>query len=122
MWAEKGESAKQLLRDKRESLPKPAGQPERVDDAFELRHPPSIRPLPQPQLVVSYRSWNSILPSPKKHGLRWCLRYPLNYRDLQEITYAKVKKVWMYLYRAVDSQGDSMKQVAFIASLFGVAV
>ncbi len=68
-------------------------------------------------------------------------------------TYVKVKKVWMYLSRVVDSEGntlefllsprhdayeamhmlrkgqirgrekgDSMKQVAFIGSLFGVAV
>ena len=29
------ESAKQLLQDKRESLPRPPGQPERVDSTFE---------------------------------------------------------------------------------------
>src|SRR6266516_519072 len=83
--------------------------------------------------------------------VRWYLRYPLSYRDLEEImlergfqidhttiyrwdqcyapeleqrcrshlkvtndswrvdeTYIKVKKVWMYLYRAVDSQGNTL--------------
>jgi IS6 family transposase len=84
--------------------------------------------------------------------IRWYLRYPLSYRDLEEImlerglhvdhttiyrwvqhyapelekrcwlhlqatndswrvdeTYIKVKKVWMYLYRAVDSQGNTLE-------------
>jgi transposase-like protein len=83
--------------------------------------------------------------------VRWYLRYPLSYRNLEEMmqerglhvdhttiyrwvqdyapeldkrcrpylkattdswrvdeTYIKVKKVWMYLYRAVDSQGDTL--------------
>src|ERR1700682_5199699 len=76
---------------------------------------------------------------------RWYLRYPLGYRDLEEMmlerglhvalvqhyapelekrcrphlkattdswrvdeTYVKVKKVWMYLYRAVDSVGNTL--------------
>ena len=129
--------------------------------------------------------------------VRWYLRYPLSYRDLEEMmlerglhvdhttiyrwvqyyapelekrcrphlnatndswrvdeTYVKVKKVWMYLKRLVKlgmgffsfetawrtlqgyeamnmlrkgqihgvEKGDSMKQVTFLASLFGVAV
>jgi IS6 family transposase len=84
--------------------------------------------------------------------IRWYLRYPLSYRDLEEMmlergwhvdhttiyrwvqhyapelekrcqphlkttndswrvdeTYVKVKKVWMYLYRAVDSQGNTLE-------------
>jgi len=84
--------------------------------------------------------------------VRWYLRYPLSYRDLEEMmlerglhadhttiyrwvqyyapeleqhcrsylkattdswrvdeTYIKVKKVWMYLYRAVDSQGNTLE-------------
>ncbi len=84
--------------------------------------------------------------------VRWYLRYPLSYRDLEKImlergfqidhttiyrwdqcyapeleqccrshlketndswrvdeTYIKVKKVWMYLYRAVDSQGNTLE-------------
>jgi transposase, IS6 family len=84
--------------------------------------------------------------------VRWYLRYPLSYRDLEEImrerglhidhttiyrwvqcyapelekrcrphlkttndswrvdeTYIKVKKVWMYLYRAVDSRGNTLE-------------
>jgi IS6 family transposase len=84
--------------------------------------------------------------------VRWYLRYPLSYRDLEEMmlerglhvnhttiyrwvqhyapelekrcrphlkvtndswrvdeTYVKVKKVWMYLYRAVDSQGNTLE-------------
>src|SRR5215469_8257320 len=84
--------------------------------------------------------------------VRWYLRYPLSYRDLEEIllergvhvdhttisrwvqgygpelekrcrshlkatndswrvdeTYVKVKKAWMYLYRAVDSQGNTLE-------------
>lgn len=84
--------------------------------------------------------------------VRWYLRYPLSYRDLEEMmferglcidhttiyrwvqhyapelerrcrshlkttndswrvdeTYVKVKKVWMYLYRAVDSQGTTLE-------------
>ena len=83
--------------------------------------------------------------------VRWYLRYPLSYRDLEEMmlrarfacrshddlplgaalrnrtgealpphlkmtndswrideTYVKVKKVWMYLYRAVDSEGNTL--------------
>ena len=83
--------------------------------------------------------------------VRWYLRYPLSYRDLEEMmrerglhidhttiyrwvqhyapelekrcrshlkattdswrvdeTYVNVKKVWMYLYRAVDSQGNTL--------------
>src|SRR5437764_3085576 len=83
---------------------------------------------------------------------RWYLRYPLSYRDLEEMmlerglhvdhttiyrwvqhyapelekrcrphlnatndswrvdeTYVKVKKIWMYLYRAVDSQGNTLE-------------
>jgi transposase-like protein len=83
--------------------------------------------------------------------VRWYLRYPLNYRDMEEMmlerglrvdhttiyrwvqyyapalekrcrpylnatndswrvdeTYVKVKKVWMYLYRAVDSAGNTL--------------
>src|SRR5437764_3709797 len=83
---------------------------------------------------------------------RWYLRYPLSYRDLEEMmlerglhvdhttiyrwvqhyapelekrcrphlnatndswrvdeTYIKVKKVWMYLYRAVDSEGNTLE-------------
>src|SRR2546425_1020453 len=83
--------------------------------------------------------------------VRWYLRYPLSYRDLEEMmlerglhvdhtkiyrwvqyyapelekrcrphlkatadswrvdeTYVKVKKVWMYLYRAVDSAGNTL--------------
>src|SRR5947208_12680637 len=83
--------------------------------------------------------------------VRWYLRYPLSYRDLEEMmrerglsidhttiyrwvqryapeletrcrphlkatndswrvdeTYIKVKKVWMYLYRAVDSEGNTL--------------
>ena len=84
--------------------------------------------------------------------LRWYLRYPLSYRDLEEMllergvhvdhttiyrwvqryapelerrcrphlkatndswrvdeTYVKVKGVWMYLYRAVDSEGNTLE-------------
>jgi IS6 family transposase len=84
--------------------------------------------------------------------VRWYLRYPLSYRDLEEMmlerglhidhttiyrwvqsyapelekrcrphlkatndswrvdeTYIKVKKVWMYLYRAIDSQGNTLE-------------
>src|SRR5213078_3146171 len=84
--------------------------------------------------------------------VRWYLRYPLSYRNLEEMmrerglhidhttiyrwvqcyapelekccrshlkatpdswrvdeTYVKVKKVWMYLYRAVDSQGNTLE-------------
>src|SRR5436853_353360 len=84
--------------------------------------------------------------------VRWYLRYPLTYRDLEEMmgerglhidhttiyrwvqhyapelekrcrphlkatndswrvdeTYVKVKKAWMYLYRAVDSQGNTLE-------------
>jgi IS6 family transposase len=84
--------------------------------------------------------------------VRWYLRYPLSYRDLEEMmlerglhidhttiyrwvqlyapeleqrcrshlkttndswrvdeTYVKVKKVWKYLYRAVDSQGNTLE-------------
>jgi transposase, IS6 family len=84
--------------------------------------------------------------------VRWYLRYPLSYRDLEEMmrerglsidhttiyrwvqryapeletrcrphlkatngswrvdeTYLKVKKVWMYLYRAVDSEGNTLE-------------
>ena len=84
--------------------------------------------------------------------VRWYLRYPLSYRDLEGMmlgrglridhttiyrwvqcyapelekrcrphlkatndswrvdeTYIKVKKVWMYLYRAVDSQGNTLE-------------
>src|SRR5207248_1077910 len=84
--------------------------------------------------------------------VRWYLRYPLSYRDLEEMmlerglhidhttiyrwvqhyapepekrcqphlkmtndswrvdeTYVKVKKAWMYLYRAVDSQGNTLE-------------
>src|SRR5437868_8841595 len=84
--------------------------------------------------------------------VRWYLRYPLSYRDLEEMmlerglhvdhttiyrwvqhyapeleqrcrsylkattdswrvdeTYIKVKKLWMYLYRAVDSQGNTLE-------------
>jgi IS6 family transposase len=84
--------------------------------------------------------------------VHWYLRYPLSYRDLEEMmrerglhidhttiyrwvqcyapeleqccrphlkvindswrfdeTYIKVKKVWMYLYRAVDSQGNNLE-------------
>ncbi len=84
--------------------------------------------------------------------VRWYLRYPLSYRDVEEMmrerglhvdhttiyrwvqryapeleqrcrsylkattdswrvdeTYVKVKKVWMYLYRAVDSQGNTLE-------------
>ena len=83
--------------------------------------------------------------------LRWYLRYPLSYRDLEEMmanegsvdhttiyrwvqryapelekrcrphlkattdswrvdeTYVKVKGIWMYLYRAVDSAGDTLE-------------
>src|SRR5438876_362868 len=84
--------------------------------------------------------------------VRWYLRYPLSYRDLEEMmrerglhidhtktyrwvqhytpelekrcrphlkttndswrvdeTYIKVKKVWMCLYRAVDSQGNTLE-------------
>ena len=84
--------------------------------------------------------------------VRWYLRYPLSYRDLEEMmrerglridhttiyrwvqhsapelekrcrshlkachdswkvdeTYIKVKKVWMYLYRAVDSEGNTLE-------------
>ena len=84
--------------------------------------------------------------------VRWYLRYPLSYRDLEEMmrerglhidhttiyrwvqcyapelekrcrphlkattdswrvdeTYVKVNKVWMYLYRAVDSQGNTLE-------------
>jgi transposase, IS6 family len=84
--------------------------------------------------------------------VRWYLRYPLSYRDLEEMvlerglhidhttiyrwvqhyapelekrcrlhlkatsdswrvdeTYIKVKKAWMYLYRAVDSQGNTLE-------------
>src|SRR5205809_2195298 len=84
--------------------------------------------------------------------VRWYLRYPLSYRDLEEMmrerglhvdhttvyrwvqqyapelerrcrphlkpttdswrvdeTYIKVKKVWMYLHRAVDSQGNTLE-------------
>jgi len=84
--------------------------------------------------------------------IRWYLRYPLSYRDLEEImlerglrvdhttiyrwvqryapelekhcrphlkpcndswkvdeTYIKIKKVWMYLYRAVDSEGNTLE-------------
>src|SRR6266536_90929 len=84
--------------------------------------------------------------------VRWYLRYPLSYRDLEEMmcerglqvdhttiyrwvqhyapeleprcrphlkacndswrvdeTYIKVKKVWVYLYRAVDSQGNTLE-------------
>src|SRR5579864_4076775 len=84
--------------------------------------------------------------------VRWYLRYPLSYRDLEEMmlerglhvdhttiyrwvqsyapelekrcrphlkatndswrvdeTYIKVKKVWLYLYRAVDSQGNTLE-------------
>jgi IS6 family transposase len=84
--------------------------------------------------------------------VRWYLRYPLSYRDLEEMmrerglhvdhttiyrwvqhyapelekrcrphlnitndswrvdeTYVKVKKVWVYLYRAVDSQGNTLE-------------
>src|SRR5258708_9562927 len=84
--------------------------------------------------------------------VRWYLRYPLSYRDLEEMmlerglpvdhttiyrwvqhyapelekrgpphlkatndswrvdeTYVKMKKAWMYLYRAVDSQGNTLE-------------
>ena len=84
--------------------------------------------------------------------VRWYLRYPLSYRDVEEMmlerglhvdhttiyrwlqhyapelekrcrphlnatndswrvdeTYVKVKKVWVYLYRAVDSQGNTLE-------------
>ena len=84
--------------------------------------------------------------------VRWYLRYPLSYRDVEEMmqergirvdhttiyrwvqryapeleqrcrsylkattdswrvdeTYIKVKKLWMYLYRAVDSQGNTLE-------------
>src|SRR6476646_5515716 len=84
--------------------------------------------------------------------VRWYLRYPLSYRDLEEMmierglhidhttiyrwvqhyapelekrcrlhlkatndswrvdeTYVKVKKAWMYLYRAVDSRGKTLE-------------
>jgi hypothetical protein len=84
--------------------------------------------------------------------VRWYLRYPLSYRDLEEImverglsvdhttifrwiqryapelekrcrphlkatndswrvdeTYIKIKKVWFYLYRAVDSEGNTLE-------------
>jgi transposase-like protein len=84
--------------------------------------------------------------------VRWYLRYPLSYRDLEEMmrerglhvdhttiyrwvqhyapelekrcrphlnitndswrvdeTYVKVKKVWVYLYRAVDSEGNTLE-------------
>ena len=47
--------------------------------------------------------------------VRWYLRYSLSYRDLEEImlergleTYIKVKGVWKYLYRAVDSKGNTL--------------
>jgi transposase-like protein len=84
--------------------------------------------------------------------VRWYLRYPLSYRDLEEMmlerglpvdhttiyrwvqqyapelekrcrlhlkacndswkvdeTYIKIKKVWMYLYRAIDSEGNTLE-------------
>jgi transposase-like protein len=35
--------------------------------------------------------------------VRWCLRYSLTYRDL------KVAGSWAYLYRAIDSAGETIE-------------
>ena len=94
--------------------------------------------------------------------VRWYLRYPLSYRDVEEMmlerglhvdhttiyrwvqryapeleqrcrsylkattdswrvdeTYVKVKKVWMYLYRAVDSQGNTLEFLLGTVSIDG---
>jgi IS6 family transposase len=51
--------------------------------------------------------------------LRWYLRYSLSYRDLEEMrkpnrswrvdeTYVRVAGRWAYLYRAVDSEGNTI--------------
>jgi IS6 family transposase len=42
--------------------------------------------------------------------VRWYLRYCLSYRDLEEIMAdIKLKGEWMYLYRAVDSAGNTLE-------------
>jgi IS6 family transposase len=63
--------------------------------------------------------WHHFEPSLILLCVRWYCRYQLSYRDLEEMmsgtsyrldeTYVKVGAEWKYLYRAVDSGGDTIE-------------